>query len=122
MTSRNQNNDAMLEDLFQQARATPPHAPDALMERVLADAQQEQPRPAFKGWRDWLGALGGIPGLSGLVTASCVGFWLGIAPPDAVPDLTATVWGVETEYTEDSFDSAGVSAFGWDIEEDATDG
>ncbi len=111
-------NDTELEALFQQARATPPQMPEGLMARVLADAEALQPAPraAHGGWRAWIAALGGLPGMGGLVTASCLGFWLGVAPPSGLPDLAGTVLGVESTYEED-IGSGTYSAFGWDIEE-----
>ena len=98
------------------ARADAPATSDALMARVLADADMMQPAPVLSGWRGWLGNLGGLPGLGGLITASCVGFWLGVAPPVGLPDLAGAVWGVESVLDEE-FGGAALTAFGWDIEE-----
>ena len=91
---------------------TPPaHVKEALMARVLADAQALQPvaPEAGQGWSGWLALVGGLPALGGLVTATCVGFWIGVAPPEALPDLGAWVMGTEAD--------AEVYGFGWDIEE-----
>jgi hypothetical protein len=111
-------NDTELEALFQEARAMPPQMPEELMARVLADAEALQPAPRAVrgGWRAWIAALGGLPGMGGLVTASCLGFWLGVAPPTGLPDLAGTVLGVESTYEED-IGGGTYSAFGWDIEE-----
>ncbi len=103
--------DAALETLFDAARAAPPDLPDALMDRVLADAMAQHPRLRKRGWRHLLEPLGGAAGLGGLVTATCVGFWIGIAPPEALPDVGALVLGAETSSEADTY------GFGWDIEE-----
>ena len=109
--------DAHLDALFDQARATPPQVPQALVARVLADAQAVQPQPAGQGWRALLKALGGAPGLGGLITASCMGFWLGVAPPAALPDLAGYLIDGATDQDADVLDGAVLTAFGWDIEE-----
>jgi len=113
--------DDPLEMLFQQARADPPRVPEALMARVLADAQALQPdaaRPVSR-WRALLRAVGGGPALGGLVTASCLGFWLGVAPPAGMPDLAGQVLGQQDDASYDtSYDAAGdVAGFGWDQDE-----
>lgn len=115
--------DRMLESLFDAARADPPHVPDALLARVIADAQTFQPEIARTGWHAWRGrlrAIGGLPALGGLVTATCVGFWLGVAPPEGLPDLAGLVLGQqESTVLETATDLTG---FGWDIEEVNADG
>ncbi|MGB3245256.1 MAG: hypothetical protein WBB25_12020 [Sulfitobacter sp.] len=103
------HDDAALEAFFDAARADPPMVPQALMARVLADAQAAQ--PIVGGWRTWLRALGGAPGLGGLVTATCVGVWIGLAPPQQLPDLGGLVLGMDTAVDADTY------ALGWDIEE-----
>lgn len=107
-------NDTELESLFEAARRAPPAVPEALMARVIADAQTLQ--PAVPLWVGLTEALGGLPGLGGLVTAACVGVWLGVSPPSYVPDLAGQVLGFETVW-EDELDALGVTSFGWDIEE-----
>jgi len=112
--------DLALENLFEQARATPPQVPDALIARVMADAQAVQPRGRPTGWRGWLIAIGGLPALSGLVTATCVGFWIGVAPPDGLPDLAGLVLtGQDSTALETVTDMTGL---GLDIEEGNADG
>lgn len=114
--------DAALEGLFQRARSAPPEVPAALMARVLADAQEQQPAPVQSIWRTLWHSIGGSAGLSGLVTATLVGVWIGVAPPDQVPDIAAGL--IDTDYTfaetgtdltQD--DLSDVTAFGWDIGE-----
>ena len=108
------NND--LDDLFDAARAETPEVPQALMARVMADAAQAG-NGAQTGarWHGWLAALGGARVLGGMVTATCVGFWIGVAPPQGVPDLAGLVLGQDSlELVEGETDSG---LFGWDIEE-----
>lgn len=115
--------DRALESLFDAARADPPNAPDALMARVIADAQAFQPQTARRGWRAWQGwlrAIGGLPALGGLVTATCVGFWLGVAPPEGIPDLAGMV--LEQQESTVLEMATDLTGFGWDIEETNADG
>ena len=108
---------AELEDFLAAARAAPPQVPEALMARVMADAEAARPRPADAGLiRGWFAALGGLPGLGGLITATCVGFWLGLAPPDGLPDLAAGLLGSTAEL-EQLLGAPGETGFGWDIGE-----
>jgi len=100
----------MLETYFEAARASPPIMPQGLLARIQADAAAAQPKPAAR-WRDWVKALGGVPALGGLMTATCVGVWIGIAPPEQLPDMGGFVLGYETN------DNSETAAFGWDAEE-----
>lgn len=107
--------DAELDAMFDSARADPPAVSQALMARVLADAQAAQPR-ARRDLAGWLSRIGGLPALGGFVTATCVGIWIGVAPPETLPDLGGAVLGVEfTAQADDFADEA--DGFGWDIEE-----
>lgn len=106
----------MLEALFEDARRDPPGVPAALMARVLEDAAALQTQPARPVWRGWLAALGGLPGMGGLITATCVGFWIGLAPPDALPDVAGQLLGAELS-SEAEVDFGTLASFGWDIEE-----
>lgn len=102
--------DTELDALFDTARAAPPKVPDALMARVVADAQTLQPRARI-GWRGWLNGVGGVPALGGLITATCVGFWFGVAPPDSLPDLGGLALGYDSSIVADT------NGYGWDSEE-----
>ena len=117
MTDKNQINDAELETFFEAARAAPPAVPDALMAAVLADAEAVQAAPKNSGWGAWLANLGGLPGLGGLVTATCVGFWLGVAPPEVMPDLAGFVLGTEAVLEDGLASEPGLDGFGWDLDE-----
>lgn len=113
MNDREQNEDG-LEALFAEARAHPPRVPGGLVTRVLDDAQRVQPAGAGAVARGWWRMLGGLPGMGGLVTATCVGFWLGVAPPAGVPDLADQILGQQVLAEETAVDLSG---FGWDSEE-----
>lgn len=119
--TQDKSDDLLLESLFEEARANPPTVSDALMARIVTEAQAVQPRPARRGIGQWIAAVGGLPGLGGLVTATCVGFWLGFAPPEAVPDLAGVILGSET-YAELDDGEIEVFGFGWDVEEGQADG
>ncbi len=121
MMMTNQN-DEILEDLFAQAREQDPHPSDALLARVLADADDVQAgmQPALIAtpnglWGRILDALGGWPAVSGLAAATVAGVWIGVAPPSSVQDLTASLVGDEISIdlfaTEFAFDT-GVSVDG----------
>lgn len=118
--------DLALESLFDAARADPPRVPEVLMARVIADAQTFQPNIArtkwqgWQGWQGWLRAIGGLPALGGLVTATCVGFWLGVAPPEGLPDLAGQVLGQQDSTALET--ATALTGFGWDIEETNADG
>ena len=102
MTDKDIKNQS-LEALFEEARATPPQVPDALMAQVLKDADAQMPRQGFAGGRlaRWARLLGGGPGLGGLVAASCLGFWIGLAAPAGVPDIAAALGVTATEAPDD---------------------
>jgi hypothetical protein len=126
MTKARQNDDAALEALFEVDRAAPPEVPDALMQRVMADAVALQPAAPRSVRKSILArmfdAVGRAPAIGGLVTATCVGFWLGVAPPDGVPDFGAVIMGVEQDVFVAELDGDAVIWFGWDFEEGEADG
>jgi len=87
--------DRLLEAHFAAARQATP--PEALLARVLADA--EAARPVAGGARSGLGgrpaapagvfsrlraAVGGWPALAGLAAATLAGLWIGVAAPSAL--------------------------------------
>lgn len=113
MMDTDKSTDTTLEALFSEARAQPPELPDGLLARVTSDALALQPAPRrIIAWRDWIAGIGGVPGAAALVTASCVGFWIGLVPPDGIADLADTVWDSAT--IEEDFSDAGLNGFGWD--------
>lgn len=106
-----------LERLFAQGRCGAAPLPEALQQRILADADRVQagfsrraatggsptgaptgaPTAAPGFWAQFLAGLGGWPAMGGLVTACAAGVWIGLAPPAFLPDPAQLVLGVETE-------------------------
>tara|TARA_R110000796_G_scaffold41381_18_gene102415 strand:- start:93 stop:419 length:327 start_codon:yes stop_codon:yes gene_type:complete len=106
----------MLEVFFQDARAMPPRMPAGLMDRALAGALGAQPEPASQGWRGLWRGFGGAPALGGVVTATAVGFWLGVSVPGLLPDLAAQIIIGDTFAAADDIRAPELTAFGWDID------
>lgn len=105
-------NDDDLVALFAQARSADTSPSDDLMARILGDADavqdgftpvQTSENPGL--WARMMDALGGWPSLSGLAAATVAGIWVGVAPPSAIEELTATVLG----------DEVNISLFSTDI-------
>lgn len=97
-------NDDFLDALFAQARDEEVQPDDALLARVLADADEVQAGFASvqtahpvtgSFWARLLDGLGGWPAVSGLAAATVAGIWIGVAPPASVADVTATFFGEE---------------------------
>ncbi|MCE8526144.1 hypothetical protein KBY23_12780 [Ruegeria pomeroyi] len=97
-----------LDWMLHAARAGRDDLPEALAQRMLADAAGVQasltPRPvpgrdlhAHGAWRALLAALGGWRGMGGLATACAAGVWIGVAPPEFLPDPAQLVLGAQTE-------------------------
>tara|TARA_R110002094_G_scaffold40798_4_gene53175 strand:- start:1689 stop:2042 length:354 start_codon:yes stop_codon:yes gene_type:complete len=116
MMDRHTNEITDVEAFFADARATPPQVPAALMQRVLEDAEALRPYAGPIGWRGWFRLLGGAPGVGGLVTATCVGIWLGVAPPNVLPDLAGEFLDTTAEFSDES-DPGDLTGFGWVLEE-----
>lgn len=111
MTDRN---DDMLDDIFAQARAVAPTPSDDLIARVMAGATLPKPAlhpaPRRSLGQQVLDLLGGWTAVSGLVTATCAGVWIGVAPPSSVQDYTATYFGDEISvsiFSEDAIFATG---------------
>jgi hypothetical protein len=116
MIDDRRKDDDLLESMFQQARAMPPEVPGDLMARIVADGLAVQPVLRKPLVARVIEALGGARGMGGLITATCVGFWLGVAPPEGVPDLAGAVIGIEDVILAE-LDSDAISGFGWEIGE-----
>lgn len=90
MSDKTPQNDP-LEVFFDAARGATPQPSDALMARVLADAEAMQPKseplPRPVRRQGWLAALGGWPALAGLATATVAGITIGVADPASIGDL-----------------------------------
>ncbi|MEQ6204061.1 hypothetical protein ABMC88_13505 [Sulfitobacter sp. HNIBRBA2951] len=103
-----------LEAAFEAARAAPPVMPDGLAARIVADAAAQMPRAPW--WQRMMASVGGPAGVGGLVTATVVGFWVGVAPPDTSVDPLALM-GIETALDDTSDDLPAFGGFVWDSEE-----
>ncbi len=94
--------DQDLDALFATARAAPVAPSDALLARIVADADaiaagRTMPaRPALGFWTMLRVAIGGWPALGGMAAATLAGVWIGFAPPSAVATLATTFWGETT--------------------------
>ncbi|MFG6584285.1 hypothetical protein [Sulfitobacter sp. 1A12779] len=111
-----------LEDFFAAARANPPQVSADLQARVLADAEAHMPKAPRQPWHQALWQLlGGAAGLSGLATAAAVGVWVGVAPPEGMPDLAGQLvtgtWETETSDLTAADTGSEFGGFGWDMEE-----
>jgi len=92
--------DAVLEAHFAAARRGGATLPAGLATRMLADAAAVQDQPATGAARrrvrdglvqPLLRALGGWPAMGGLAAACAAGVWLGVSPPDFLPDPVGLV-------------------------------
>lgn len=119
MTTGDDNDDMMLDDLFQAARSEMPAPSDDLMARIMGDADQvaegwaqAEPAPAAGGWlRSLLDAVGGWPAASGIVTAGMVGLVVGISPPQTLSDFAeGYIYGTSDSYLVDPYDGFGFAA------------
>ena len=74
-----------LDEFLDAARTARPVPPQALMARIVDDAEREAPRPEARDrvpfWRGLVEGLGGWPALAGLATATVAGVWIGAADP-----------------------------------------
>lgn len=93
-----------LDSLFQAAKRDAAKMPAGLSDRILADAarvqaQSRASRPRVR--QSWFAqlreALGGWYGMGGLAAACATGLWMGIAPPDIMPDPVQMVFGTQAE-------------------------
>lgn len=108
--------DAELEAFFVAARDEVPKPSDALMARIMADADGEiatraaatarpvrRARPGLIA--SVIGALGGWPAVAGMVTATLAGVWFGFAAPEEVNTLAGgLLWTDSTGATAASYD------------------
>lgn len=80
--------DDELQDLFDAARDVPVPDP-AFLRRLEEDAVASLAPPMRRDSWNLRDVLGGWLGASGLASACLVGLWVGIAPPDGLPDPVA---------------------------------
>lgn len=112
--------DEDLDLLFSQARDSRDAMPSDLVTRMLQDAdavQAELSAPPtsehvhrHRGlWAQVQQALGGWTGMSGLATACAAGVWIGLAPPDFLPDPVELV--LQQQMETDLFQETGLGMF-----------
>lgn len=82
-----------IDALLAQARRERPAVPEPVQARILAQAEAEQARllrmprrPAVPLWQRLLDGIGGWPVMGGMATACAAGIWIGLAPPQILPD------------------------------------
>lgn len=82
-----------IDDLFADLRKAAPAPSEALIDRILADALREQPKPASAAprkpvgrWSQMIRRFGGMPALAGMA-AAVVGLAVGYADPTMVDTL-----------------------------------
>lgn len=104
-----------LDDLFAKARSAESSVPDDLTARLLSDAYEVQdsfvvpnlPAESEVGFRAQMRSIfGGWPTWGGLVAASLVGVWIGVAPPSFATG-SETLWAIASEDL-DVFDGFGL--------------
>jgi hypothetical protein len=81
--------DAELDNLFDAARRDVPELDSDVRMRMAEDAIEAfaaATTPKIRAGFDLRTLLGGWRGLGGLATAAIAGVWIGIAPPDNLPD------------------------------------
>lgn len=120
MTEKRHLSDVELNDLFAGAAGASKLASEALMARIMAEAEMvadAQSQPLFATvsqvrqgkFRRFLNGLGGWPAVAGLVTVTVAGIWIGYASPDALEDITdlylATDTGFNLEDLMPSYDN-----------------
>lgn len=99
-----------LEALFEAGRDAAPVPSQALMARIMADAEAEiasrtrAPAPARGLLARILEGLGGWPAMAGLATATVAGVWLGFAAPDSLNALTGGLLLPDSAATTTSYD------------------
>ncbi len=102
-----------LEELLQSAAKAGPDPSDALLARVMADADAvlaersaesampvgSVPTSASGGWLNrLLGGVGGWPAVAGLATATIAGVWIGYAQPASLGGVAGGLLAGETAY------------------------
>lgn len=101
-----QTNSDALDAAFAQMRATDVVPRDALLDRIMQDADavlaDRAPvtvaHPA-RPWARMLDLIGGWPSFGGLAAATVAGLWIGVAQPAALTDLSAGLIGGTVDVT-----------------------
>lgn len=101
-----------LDAFFEAAQADPPKVNDALMARIMVNAQQLQPvvpvldgpKPETFGlWTRIKDGMGGWPSMAGLATAAVAGLWIGIDTPTLADGVMSLYFdtGLDSDFVED---------------------
>lgn len=114
MTDDDSNTD--LSAFFDAVRAETPRMPAGLAARMMADAERAQAEAGGlarirrePGWlTQFAAAVGGWYGAGGLVAACAAGVWIGLAPPEGLPDPGLYLLNAETGW--DVYESGGLMA------------
>lgn len=121
MKNKDMDQEGHLDLLLSEAAREETALPEGLLQKVMDDAVQMQPQPNVptsqrQGTLSRLAAFfGGWPTVGGLAAASCAGFWIGVNPPQYLPDPSELLLGAQAEIA--SLEDVEVSGFGWDFEE-----
>lgn len=92
MTDKLENDKTELDAAFAQMRQNAPVASEALLARVMADAETvieernrnvENPRKSRSLWAEIGAAIGGWTAVAGLGTATIAGVWIGFVQPES---------------------------------------
>ena len=96
--------DKMLKAAFAQARTPDMMPSEAVLDRIMMDADSvlAEAAPVVSRPKQGFGALildaiGGWPSFSGLAAATVAGLWIGVSPPAALTNLSAGIWGATIE-------------------------
>lgn len=107
-TDRTMLSDNALEEIFAAGRDATPAPSEALMARIMADADGEIAarapvapvrRPGLSLWGRIVSGLGGWPAVAGMVTATVAGIWIGFASPDQLNTLSGGLLLPDSETT-----------------------
>lgn len=117
MTQNDKSEMKELGDFFAEIQDGSQDVPAHLTQRVLADAARVQPLQEQNQLRKrfgsrFLDAIGGWPAFGGLAAASCVGFWIGVSPPEGIIDPANLFLPTGVEAYNDP---AELTGFGWDV-------
>lgn len=113
MTTSDEQDTEGLKVFFEAAKDNEPQPSDALLARIMADADAVadtwETIPAKQqsgGWlHQFLEAIGGWQAASGIVTAGFVGLVVGISPPQSLSDFASGyLYGTSDGYLVDPYD------------------
>jgi hypothetical protein len=119
MTATHDDMNTELDSLLAGLGQLLPAVPDALMQRVLADAVAVQAmqvtpvqtvvavpvKPGF--WHRLVASLGGNGAIAGLGSAAVAGVVLGYLQPTSITGLTTAIWGETSEMSVDLLADTG---------------